>query len=238
VGVDVELLAGLGILHDQRADIGKLDLAPVEQPDGQDLVPLRELVERPLPAGRADEIRDDEDERAALDRVLAGLQQGRQVGERSPGKPGLVEEVVDQAQDLDPTATGRDRAFHAAAVEDRADAVAVARQQSRQRRDEVDQDAPLQPLRFHRPEVDRRTQVEQEPGGDLAILVVLANVGRVHPCRDAPVDVPDVVAVLVLTEVGEVHADPAEQAPVVALEQPVEPADDLPVEALEEAFRR
>ena len=38
VGVDVELLAGLGVLHDQRPDVGQLDLARVRQADGEDLV--------------------------------------------------------------------------------------------------------------------------------------------------------------------------------------------------------
>ena len=128
--------------------------------------------------------------------------------------------------------------FDPAAVEDRADAVAVPRQQPSQRRDEIDEDAPLQPLRLGRAEVDRRAQVEQEPRRDLAILDVLADVRRVHPGGDVPVDVADVVAVLVLAQVGEVHAVAVEQAPVVALEQAVEPADDLPVEALEDALRR
>ena len=80
VRVDVELLAGLGVLHDQRPDVRQLHLAPVEQPDGEDLVPLGEQVERPLPAGRADEVGDHEHQRAALDRLLAGLEQRRQVG--------------------------------------------------------------------------------------------------------------------------------------------------------------
>ena len=82
VRVDVELLAGLGVLHDQRADVGQLDLAPVEQADRQDLVALGEQVQRPLPARGADEVRDHEHQRAALDRVLARLEQRRQVGER------------------------------------------------------------------------------------------------------------------------------------------------------------
>ena len=181
----------------------------------------------------------DEHERAALDRALAGLEQRRQVGERRMSRRrGCAEQVVDQAQDLDPAAAGRDRALDLAAVEHRADPVAVARQQPRERRHEVDQHAPLEPLRVRRPEVDRRAQVEQEPGRDLAILDVLADVRRVHPRGDVPVDVADVVAVLVLAQVGEVHAVAAEQAPVVALEQAVEPADDLPVEALEDALRR
>ena len=114
----------------------------------------------------------------------------------------------------------------------------MAGQDARQRRHEVDEDAPLEPLGLGRAEVDGRAQVEEEPRGDLAVLLVLADVRRVHPRRDVPVDVADVIAELVLAQVGEVDAVPAEQAPVVALEQAVQPADDLPVEALEDALRR
>ncbi len=73
---------------------------------------------------------------------------------------------------------------------------------------------------------------------DLAVLHVLPDVDRVHPGGDVPVDVADVVAGLVLAQVGQVDAVAAEQAPVVALEQAVERPDDLPVEALEDALRR
>jgi hypothetical protein len=114
----------------------------------------------------------------------------------------------------------------------------VTGQQAGERRHEVDQDTPLEPLRLPGPEVDRGAEVEQEPRGDLTVLVVFANVRRIHPGGDAPVDVPDVVAVLVFAQVREVDAVAAEQRAVVALKQAVEPADDLPVEALEEAFRR
>ena len=62
--------------------------------------------------------------------------------------------------------------------------------------------------------------------------------GVVGARGDVPVDVADVVAGLVLAQVGEVDPGALEQAPVVALEQAVEPADDLPVEPLEDALRR
>jgi hypothetical protein len=114
----------------------------------------------------------------------------------------------------------------------------VPRQQARQRRHEVDQHAALEPIRVDRPEVDGRAQVEQEPGRDLAVLDVLADVRRVHPGRHVPVDRADVVAVAVLAQVGEVDALAAEQRPVVALQLAVQPTDDLPVEPLEEALRR
>jgi hypothetical protein len=95
VGVDVQLLAGLGVFHDQRPDVRQLHLAPVEQPDGEDLVPPAQDVERALPAGRADEVGDHEHERSALDRQLPGVEQGREVGRGRTGQPWLVEEVVD-----------------------------------------------------------------------------------------------------------------------------------------------
>ena len=186
--------------------IRQLDLPPIEQADGKHLVALREQVQRPLPARHADEIRDHEDERAALDRALAGHEQWRQVGERRLRQARLPEQIVDEAENLDPPAASRDRALDTAAVEDRADAVAVACQQPRERRHEIDEDAPLHALRLRGPEVDRRAQVEQEPRGDLAILDVLADVRRVHPGGDVPVDVADVVTVLVLAQIGEVHA--------------------------------
>ena len=56
--------------------------------------------------------------------------------------------------------------------------------------------------------------------------------------RDVPVDIADVIAPLVLAQVGEVRAAAVEQRVVIALKQAVEPADDLPVEALEDALRR
>ena len=193
VRVDVELLAGLGVLHDQRPDVGQLHLAPVEEPDGEHLVALGEQVERPLPAGALmkSEITKTS-ERRLIECWPASSSGVRSVMARRVAW--RAQQVVDQAQDLDPAAAGRDRALDLAAVEDRADPVAVARQQPRQRRHEVDQDRLASGARGRRPEVDRRAQVEQEPGGDLAVLDVLADVRRVHPRGDVPVDVADVVA--------------------------------------------
>ena len=74
-GVHVELLARLRVLHDDRADVGQVGLARVDQADGEDLVPPVEQVERPFPAGCADEVGDDDDQRAPLDRVVGGLEE-------------------------------------------------------------------------------------------------------------------------------------------------------------------
>src|SRR5690242_21522778 len=96
----------------------------------------------------------------------------------------MRDEVVDQPEHLDPAAASGDRPLDAVAVEDRPDPVAVAGQDPGQRRDEVDEDAPLLALGLDGPEVDRRAEVEQEPGRDLAVLEELPDVRCVHPGRD------------------------------------------------------
>jgi len=107
VGVDIELLAGLGVLHDQRADIGQLNLARVGKADGDDLVTSIQQTQRSFPTGNADEVRDDEDQRAALGRQRGGVEQRRQVGKRRTGQARLPEQVVDQPQDLVASAASR-----------------------------------------------------------------------------------------------------------------------------------
>ena len=57
-----ELLTCLRILDHDHACIGKLVLSRVEEADRDDLVPLRQLQERPLPPGSGDEVRDEDDE--------------------------------------------------------------------------------------------------------------------------------------------------------------------------------
>ena len=48
--VDVDLLAGLGVFEDDRADVGQGALARVDEADGDDLVPARQQVERASPS--------------------------------------------------------------------------------------------------------------------------------------------------------------------------------------------
>ena len=50
VGVDEQLLAGLGVLHHQQAEVGQFDLQRVVQPHRDHLVALRELAERAPPS--------------------------------------------------------------------------------------------------------------------------------------------------------------------------------------------
>jgi hypothetical protein len=86
-------------------------------------------------------------------------------------------------------------------------------------------------------EVDAAREVEQEPGGEIAVLDVLAHVGLLQPCGDVPVDVAHIVVELVFAQVGEVDAGTAEERAVVALQQPVEATDDGPLEPPQQVVR-
>jgi hypothetical protein len=232
VGVDDDLLAGLGVLHRHQADVGQVHLERVEQAHRRHLVALRELAEGAFPARRADEVGDDEDRRAALDRALRRQQQLAQVG-RAAGALGRARRhPLQQVEDVDAAAARRQHGVDVVAVEEGADAVAVAREQARQHGDELARDGALGEAVGA--EVDARREVDQEPRRELAVLGELAHVRRLQPRRDVPVDVADVVVVLVLAQVGEVEAGAAHQRAVVALQHAVEAAQDRPLHALEE----
>ncbi len=83
VRVDVELLARLGIVHDQRTDVGQLDLARVEEANGEDLVPSGSAGS----AGRSHPgaLMKSETMKTSERRLMVcspALEQRRQVGER------------------------------------------------------------------------------------------------------------------------------------------------------------
>src|SRR5262249_18392574 len=62
----------------------------------------------------------------------------------------------------------------------------------------------------------RGTLVHQQQDGELAFLVMPAEIGDTEPRRDAPVDAAHVVARLVLTHVLELDAPATESRGVVA----------------------
>ena len=143
--------------------------------------------------------------RAALDHGRRRTRAGRAAAScptRRAHGPRL--HAVQQVQHVAPPAAGGDHRVHARAVEQRADAVAVAREHAREHGDELGRDVAL--ALFARAEIDRRAQVQQEPGGHLAVFGEDAHMRHLQPRRHVPVDVAHVVVVLVLAQVGQVQA--------------------------------
>ena len=270
VRVDKHLLPGFRVLHHQQPEIGQRHLQRIEEPHRNDLVSLREVRERLSPAWRADEVRDNEHERAPGDHLRRGCEQiselrgsrldalraredglqdvqdvtasaargndVAQVGRAGRRLGGPRGHALQQLEDVDAAGARRQHGVDAVAVEQRADAVAAASEKPREQRHELRRDVAL--LDVARTEIDRRTQVEQQPGGDFALLVVLANIGNLEASRDVPVDVADVVVVLILAQIGEIEPVASEQRAVVAVQQSVEAANDRPLEPPEDVLRR
>src|SRR5439155_11568742 len=119
------------------AEIRQLRFQRIVEPYGDDLVALHEVAQELGPARLADEIGDDEDQRAALDHVRAGLQQFPQVRASALRRRLQGGHLVQDLQYVAAAVARRDHRLDTAAVEERADAVAMAREQPRQHRDEL-----------------------------------------------------------------------------------------------------
>ena len=141
---------------------------------------------------------------------------------------GRCAHALHQVQHMQARQPRRQHGVDPRAVEHRADAVAVAREHPRQQRDEAGGHGQLGHV--GRAEVDAARQVEQQPGGHLAVFGELAHIGRLLARGDVPVDVAHVVVQLVLAQVGQVDAGAAQQRAVVALQQAVQAAQHGPFE--------
>ena len=234
--VDEQLLAGLRILDDQKAQVRQLHFQRIVESDGDDIMPARKLCERLRPAGRADEIGDDENERAPRRHAPGHLQQVREVRGIRTLDLGPRLHPVQQVQHLAPAAARGNYGVDAIAVEERADPVAVRGKDARQHGHEIVGHRAL--LDCLRAESDRWREIEQEPRGDFAFLVVFAHVGCGKACRDVPVDMADVIVIDVLAKIGQIEPVTAKQRAVVAVEHAVEPTDHRPLEPPQDCFRR
>ena len=179
-----------------------------------------------LPAGRADEVRDDEDQRPPAHGVGGRTCSSalRSVS-GAAGSRGCCLQLLDDAQHLRPAAARRDHALQPAVVEQGAHPVAVPGQQAGQHGHEIHQPVALQALGGA--EIHDGLRSSRNQAVISRSSMYWRTYGRVQPGRHVPVDVADVVAGLVLAQVGQVQAEAIEQAAVVALQQAIQPADHV-----------
>jgi hypothetical protein len=236
MGIDQDLVARLRVLHHHHAEIGKLHFQAVVEAHGDDLMAPRELRQRLLPSGQADEVRYHEYQRPPRHHLVRAAQQLLQVGRRRAGEPGPRKHPMHDVEHMPPSRARRYHRVHAVAVEQRTDAIAVTAESAGEHRDQLRGDGAFPDLL--RAEIDRGTQVKQEPGGELTLLVVNPDVRRLQARGDVPVDVTHVIVELVFAQIGQVDPEAAKQGPVVAVEQSVEAAQHRPFEAAEDRLRR
>ena len=111
-------------------------------------------------------------------------------------------------QRMAPAGARRNHRIDAVAVEERADAIAVTSQEPRQQGDEFSRDGAF----FHAgAEVHGRAQVEQKPGHHFAVFVVDSHIRRLETSGDVPIDVANVVVILILAQIGEIEPETAKQ---------------------------
>ena len=193
------------------------------------------LRHRPLPARLADEVGDDEHERAPSCDAGAGLDQLPQVGAaaRLGGRP---QQLVGKSQHLHAPVAWRDRPLDRVVVQDRPDAVAAACQHARQRDGHLDEHRLLRPRRSGRSPstaersssshaVSSRSSRKVRTWATSVRAVTFQSMWRTSSpgsySRRSATSTPDA----------------AEHRAVVALQVPVEPADHPPLQAAQQAFR-
>ena len=79
-GVDEHLLAALGVLERQHADVGQGVVERIDQPHRQHLVPPGQHRQPLLPARRRDEVGQHEQDRAPLDRAERLAEERPEIG--------------------------------------------------------------------------------------------------------------------------------------------------------------
>ena len=233
-----QLLAGLGVAQRHQAEVGQFEFERIEQAHRDHVMALRQLRQRLLPAGLADEVGHHEHGRAARHQHRRRTSAGRPAGSCPSGR-------------ARPRPRGApSRAAGAARGAGRCAAGSRLRRRCRRPcaptrlpwRVSRRASTPTKPAEISRlalvagAEVDRAAQVQHEPGRHLAVFGEHAHVRRLQPRGDVPVDVAHVVVVLVFAQVGQVQAGAAHQRAVVALQQAVEPADHRPFEPAQRAL--
>ena len=142
---------------DEQAEVGQLHLQRIEQPhrDRPRAAARAARAARSQP-GRADEIGDDEHQRAPRHHAIARVcRKSPQIGRAAcAAAAARVSIAMQDVQHVAPAAARRDHRVDAVAVEQRADAVAVPREQAREHRDELGRHRAL--AARPRAEIDRR----------------------------------------------------------------------------------
>ena len=227
-----------------RPTSGQRVVGRVDDPQRDDLVPVREPDERTFPVAGADEV-GDHDDQAAPGQGGDGVRASR----RGPwfarrGRPD-VGSVRSSSRPIRsacrrPVPGGMIRVAPSGArvVEHRADPVAAATEQPGQDEGELGEHVRPCPRPGPPTDVHRGRTVEDQPGRQLAVLVELAHLRFVEPGGDVPVDVPRVVALDVRPQPGEVETAPPPRRAVAALDAPVEPAHDPPLQPVQQRVGR
>jgi hypothetical protein len=217
--IDVERRAGLRIDQPHETDVRERALARVLDRHRDDVVPLREQLERPLDV-RAEEVGDEKDDRLVREHLVEILRRAADVRAWRSGLEG--EDVADQAQRMPPALSRRHHVLDRVGEHHTADAIVVPNRRHREHRGKLGRHLALEATA--RAESLRPRHVDGEHHRELALLDVPLHVGALHARRHVPIDAPHFVARLILAYLGELHSLPFEHRTVFAGEERVHEA--------------
>ena len=173
----------------------------------------RELTERVLPLG-GPEVREDDHDGPVSQQLRRIAQRPAEV--RAPAAGSERHEVADDAERVAAALRGPHHVFRNVGEEQRSDAVVVSGGGERQHGG----DLHGQPrLGVGAAKVQRTGLVHDEEERELALFHKRLDEGMTHSRRDIPVDCPEVVALLVGADLGELDPLAAEDRAVFAREQ-------------------
>src|SRR4029434_914923 len=113
-------------------------------------------------------------------------------------------------------------------IEQRPDAIAVTGQETRQQGDEFGGQRPL----LHMRAVYRgRAEVQQKPRRNFSVFVVNPDMGRLQTRGDVPVDVTDIVVILVFAQISQIEPDTTKQGLVIAVKHSVQATNHGPLQS-------
>src|SRR5258708_21968761 len=148
----------------------------------------------------------------------------------------MVEQIIHQAQNLDPPSFGWDGFHNPAIIKYGTDPVSMTREEPGKSGNQIDQHGPLEGTGAA--EIEGGGKVQEKPGSDFPIFHVLPDKWGIHPGRYIPIDIADIIFRLILAQIRKVHAESIEQGAIITLQNSIQPADHLPVKPLENSLRR
>ena len=233
--VDGELAgdAGFGVLQDDVADVGQLDVAGVEHLDAEHLVPGRDRAQRTHPVDRAEEVADDHRHSAAAFGPAQRVDGRRQIPAHPDRRLGHGGDGAQQRLLVLTSGACRHPGRRHAVGDQGADPVAAAAVEVGDRGRGGHRQVAL--LAAGGAEVQAGRHVDHHPGLQFAVGDHLPDM-RVGGARGhRPVHPADVVAGLILARLPRLRTGTRDQAEMVAVQDTVELAFDR---ELERAQRR
>ena len=206
------LLPRLGIMHLQQTDVGQLGNSFIIDLNGYDVVLVGCDGEGLQEGMLVEEVAQHEGDASPLDgsrHILEGISD---VCLLTLGL--VVEEFADDIEDVLAAFLGRDELLNLVGEEDYADLVVVLNGREGERGRNLGHHVTLELL--DGTEVETATDVNQQHNRQLAFLLEDLDVRLSKASRHVPLDVANIVAVLVLAHFGESHAAPLEGRVVLA----------------------